>query len=188
MTLGCDSADRVGLRRARARITSGAVGDVLEIGIGTGLNLAAYPAGHDTGRDRPQPFRPRGRRAAGADGSDVDVTLRLGDAEALPYPDDSFDVVVGTFVLCSVSDIGTTLRECRRVLRPGGTLRVLEHGRSRRPVVARSQTLLAPAWAQIAGGCRLDHDVRASIESAGMVVVEERSRGDGLLTEVVAVA
>ncbi len=185
--LGMRVADRVGIRRARARAVSGAVGDVLEIGIGTGLNLAAYPAAAtlcaiDPSRSALAVAERRARRLG------RDVALRLGDAEALPYPDDAFDVVVGTFVLCSVQDIGTTLRECRRVLRSGGTLRVLEHGRSRRPVVARSQTMLAPAWAQIAGGCRLDHDVRASIESAGMVVVEERSRGDGLLTEVVAVA
>lgn len=185
--LGMRVVDRVGIRRARVRITSGAVGDVLEIGIGTGLNLATYPA--PTTLHAIDPIRSalvvaqrRARRLG------RDVALQLGDAEALPYPDDSFDVVVGTFVLCSVRDIGTALHECRRVLRPGGTLRVLEHGRSRRPVVARSQTMLAPAWARIAGGCRLDHDVQASIESAGMVVVEERSRGDGLLTEVVAVA
>jgi len=87
-----------------------------------------------------------------------------------------------------VGDVETTLRECRRVLRPGGSLRVLEHGRSSRPVVARSQTWLGPAWARIAGGCRLDHDVRASIEAAGLVIIEERTRGDGLLTEVVAAA
>jgi SAM-dependent methyltransferase len=185
--LGMRTADRGGLRRARVRVTSGAVGEVLEIGMGTGLNLGAYPA--DTTLHAIDPSgsalavaAQRARRLGRP------VTIRLGDAAALPYPDDSFDVVVGTFVLCSVGDIVATLRECRRVLRPGGSLRVLEHGRSRQPVVARSQAWLAPAWAHIAGGCRLDHDVRASIEAAGLVIVEERTRGDGLLTELVATA
>jgi SAM-dependent methyltransferase len=183
--LGMRAADRGGLRHARVRVTSGAVGDVLEIGIGTGLNLRAYPA--DTALHAVDPSRSalavaarRARRIGRP------VTLWLGDATALPYPDDSFDVIVATFVLCSVGDIPMTLRECRRVLRPGGSLRVLEHGRSRRPMVARSQTWLAPVWAGIAGGCRLDHDVRASIESAGLVIDEERARGDGLLMEIVA--
>ena len=185
--LGMRAADRGGLRRARARVTSEAVGDVLEIGIGTGLNLRAYPA--DAVLDAIDPsgsalvVAARRARRMGRP-----VRLRLGDASALPYPDDSFDVIVGTFVLCSVGDVATTLRECRRVLRPGGSLRVLEHGRSRHPVVARSQTWLAPTWAGIAGGCRLDHDVLGSIEAAGLVVAEQRSRGGGLLTEIVATA
>ena len=185
--LGMRLVDRVGIRRARVRVTSGALGDVLEIGIGTGLNLDAYAPGTtlyaiDPNRSALVVADRRARRIG------RHVTLQLGDATALPYPDDSFDVVVGTFVLCSVGDVETTLRECRRVLRPGGSLRVLEHGRSSRPVVARSQTWLAPAWARIAGGCRLDHDVRASIEAAGLAIIEERTRGKGLLTEIVAAA
>ena len=183
--LGMRLVDRVGIRQARVRVASGATGDVLEIGIGTGLNLGAYPLDTRLHAVDPSPSalavaEERARRLGCA------VALWLGDAAALPYPDDSFDVVVGTFVLCSVDDIERTLRECRRVLRPGGSLRVLEHARSHRPVVARSQTWLTPAWARVAGGCRLDHDVHASVESAGLVIVEERIRGDGLLTEIVA--
>jgi SAM-dependent methyltransferase len=185
--VGMQAADRGGLRRARVRVTSGAVGDVLEIGIGTGLNLGAYPLGTtlhavDPSRSALAVAARRARRVGRP------VTLRVGDAAALPYPDDSFDVIVGTFVLCSVSDVATTLGECRRVLRPGGSLRVLEHGRSRHPLMARSQTWLAPAWASIAGGCRLDHDVRTSIAAAGLRIMQERTRGDGLLTEIVAAA
>ena len=183
--LGMRLVDRAGLHRARVRVTSGAVGDVLEIGIGTGLNLRSYPRDTSLHAVDPSPSalavaRGRARRLGRS------VALQLGDAAALPYPDDSFDVVVGTFVLCSVADIEMTLRECRRVLRPGGSLRVLEHGRSRREVVARSQSWLTPAWARVAGGCRLDHDVRASIEAAGLVIEDERARGDGLVTEIVA--
>ena len=115
------------------------------------------------------------------------VVLTAGDAATLPYVDDSFVVVVGTFVLCSVGDVASTLSEGRRVLRPGGTVRFLEHARSNHRAIGWLQTRLAPAWCRVSGGCRLDHDVRSAIESAGLRIVEERSRGGGLLIEVVAV-
>jgi AhpD family alkylhydroperoxidase len=179
------AADRSGLRRARERIAARASGDVLEIGIGTGRNLAIYPG--DIALHAVDPSGPAlahaARRARRLGRS---VTLTMGDAAALPYPDGSFDVVVGTFVLCSVGDVGATLREGRRVLRPGGTMRFLEHGRSRRTRVAWWQTRLAPTWSRATGGCRLDHDVRSAIESAGMRITQERIRGGGLLVEVVA--
>ena len=70
----------------------------------------------------------------------------------------------------------------------GGTLRVLEHARSDLPRVARLQASLAPAWARMAGGCRLDHDVLAALGSGGFQVIERRSQGSGLLVEVVATA
>jgi ubiquinone/menaquinone biosynthesis C-methylase UbiE len=182
---GMRVADRAGLRRARARLAGAAVGDVLEIGIGTGLNLGLYPSGaslHAIDPSAPAIEVAHARAAR----LGRQVTLVVGEAEALPFRDDSFDVVVGTFVLCTVRDVATTLAEVRRVLRDGGTLRVMEHGRSERASVARLQTLMAPSWAVMAGGCRLDHDVRGAITTAGFRVVEERSRGDGVLVEVVA--
>lgn len=181
------AADRAGLRRARGRIAGGAHGDVLEIGIGTGLNLAAYAAGVSLHAvDPSEPALAVAARRAGHLGRSV--TLAAGDAAALPYPDDSFDVVVGTFVLCSVGDVSSTLRECRRVLRQGGTVRFLEHARSSQRHVARLQMRLAPAWARASGGCRLDHDVRTAIETAGLRIIDERSRAGGLLVEIVAKA
>ena len=140
-------ADRAGLRHARERIVAGAQGDVLEIGIGTGLNLPAYRG--DATLHAIDPSEPAlalaGQRAARVGRS---VVLTSGDAAALPYPDDSFDGVVGTFVLCSVGDVAATLREGRRVLRPGGTLRFLEHTRADHAGIARLQTWLAPAWSR----------------------------------------
>jgi len=177
--------DRAGLRRARARIISPVTGNVLEIGIGTGLNLALYPAGASL-----QAIDPSASAidvaATRASRLRQHVLLTVAEAEALPYPDDTFDVVVGTFVLCTVRDVAGALAEAHRVLRPGGSLRVLEHGRSDRAAVARLQTTMAPAWASIAGGCRLAHDVRGAIGAAGFRITEERSRGDGVLVEVVA--
>ncbi|MEP7379493.1 MAG: class I SAM-dependent methyltransferase [Chloroflexota bacterium] len=177
-------ADRAGLRRARERIIAAVRGDVLEIGIGTGLNLSAYPT--DVNLHAIDPSGPALALAAQrATRLGRTVVLAAGDAATLPYPDDRFDVVVGTFVLCSVDDVGAALREAQRVLRPGGTMRFLEHSRSDRQCIARLQTRLAPAWSRASGGCRLDQDVHATMKAAGLRIIEERARAGGLLVEVV---
>jgi AhpD family alkylhydroperoxidase len=180
------AADRAGVRHARARIAGQAQGDVLEIGIGTGSNLEAYPDdvavhGLDPSAHAMAIARRRARRSGRR------VTLVEGDASALPFADGTFDTVVATFVLCSVGDVGRTLAEARRVLRPGGTIRMLEHARSRHGGVSALQTRSAPVWARARGGCRLDHDVVGSVRAAGLTVLEERHHAGGLLVEVVAV-
>lgn len=178
-------ADRAGIRAARDRIGGGAEVDVLEVGIGTGLNLGTYKASVSLhGIDRDEAALAIAARRARALGMGVGLTV--GDAAAMPYPDASFDTVVGTFVLCTVPDVPGTLREVQRVLRPGGSLRFLEHARSGRPAVARLQGRLAPAWARVADGCRLDHDVRAAFAAAGLPILEARAHRDGLLVEIVA--
>ncbi len=179
------AVDRARLRHARERVAGGASGDVLEIGIGTGLNLAAYPRsaslhGIDPSDAALAIAARRANRLARR------VVLDMGDAAAMPYPDGSFDVIVGTFVLCSVEDVPATLRESRRILRPGGSLRFLEHARSDHGSIAWLQSRLAPGWALVSGGCRLDHDVRAAIQGAGLSITDERSRAGGLLVEIVA--
>jgi AhpD family alkylhydroperoxidase len=179
--------DRLGVLQARHRIAAQAHGEVLEIGIGSGRNLHVYPAdakvhGIDPSAAVLAMARARGR-ALGRE-----PALTIGDAGRLPFPDASFDTVVATFVLCSVDDVDATLREARRVLRPGGTVRLLEHARSRHSRLARAQRALAPAWARAAGGCRLDHDVRESVRAAGFRVISERGRAGGILVEQVVTA
>jgi SAM-dependent methyltransferase len=179
--------DRAGVARARSRIAGGARGDVLEIGIGSGLNLHVYPPdatvhGIDASPAVLELAAVRARRLGRS------PVLGAADASRLPYPDASFDTVVATFVLCSVDDVQATLREARRVLRPGGTVRLLEHARSHHQRLAGAQRRLAPAWARASGGCRLDHDVREAVRRAGLHVVDERRRGAGVLVELVAVA
>jgi len=80
------------------------------------------------------------------------------------------------------------VREARRVLRPGGAVRLLEHARSHHARLAVAQRRLAPAWARASGGCRLDHDVHRAVRDAGLRVVEERRRAGGVLVEIVAAA
>lgn len=179
------AADRLGLGNARSRVAGGARGDTLEIGIGTGSNLRVYPAGLIVqGVDVSAPALSVAAERADREGRAV--VLVEGDAAALPFADASFDTVVATFVLCSVGDVAGSLRECRRVLRPGGTIRLLEHARSRHRAVDLLQERSARAWARLSGGCRLDHDVRRAVRDAGFNVVEERTRFGGLLVEIVA--
>ena len=180
------SADLAGVRHARARTAGPAQGTVLEIGIGTGSNLGLYRDSVDLhGLDPSSPALALTARRARRAG--LRITLVEGDASALPYADNTFDTVVATFVLCSVGDVGRSLSEARRVLRPGGTLRILEHARSRHGSVGTLQTWSAPAWARASGGCRLDHDVLGAIRAAGLTVVEERQHAGGLLVQAVAV-
>jgi SAM-dependent methyltransferase len=182
---GMRAADRLGLRRARLRVAGGARGDTLEVGIGTGSNLRAYPADAVVhGVDISAPALSVAAERADREGRAV--VLVEGDASALPFADASFDTVIGTFVLCSVGDVAQSLREIRRVLRRGGTIRLLEHARSRHRTIGAIQELSAPAWARVSGGCRLDHDVFGAVHDAGLTIVEQRTRAGGLLVEIVA--
>jgi ubiquinone/menaquinone biosynthesis C-methylase UbiE len=177
--------DRAGIGQIRSRTAGGAVGDVLEIGIGTGLNLGAYPDNLSLhGIDLSDPAL--SIAAVRADRLGRQVVLTLGDAAILPYPDRSFDTIVATFVQCSVANVDATLREAAPVLRAGGTIRLLEHARERNQLIAGLQRRSAPAWARASGGCRLDHDVSRAVQQAGLQVVDERHRAGGILVEIVA--
>jgi SAM-dependent methyltransferase len=179
--------DRLGIRHARSRVAGRARGDTLEIGVGTGSNFSAYPADVTIhGIDMSPAALSIAAARAGRDRRQV--VLLEGDAAALPFPDASFDTVVATFVLCSVGDVDRTLREARRVLRAGGTIRLLEHAKARHRVIAALQQRSAPAWGRASGGCRLDHDVVGAVRRAGLRVVAERHRADGILVEIVAAA
>jgi ubiquinone/menaquinone biosynthesis C-methylase UbiE len=94
------------------------------------------------------------------------VRVLDGTGEALPAADGTVDVVVGTFVLCSVQDPAVVLREAARVLRPGGTYLGLEHVRARDGAVAAAQHLVAPAWRVMARGCRCDQDAEALVAAS----------------------
>lgn len=159
------------IMKQRAKVVPRAEGRVLELGVGGGLNLAFYdPAkvSSVSGVDPSPELRARAAAAPRADGLTVD--LRPGTAEALPFDDESFDVVVCTFTLCSVQDPAAALAEARRVLKPGGRLLVCEHGLAPDPGVARWQRRLEPLQKALAGGCHLTRPVRAGLESAGFAI------------------
>lgn len=156
------------VRRQRQKVVPLAQGDVLELGIGTGLNLPFYDRAHVrriVGVDPALQMHALARKRMQACGLPVELVGL--SAERLPLPDASFDCVVCTYTLCSIPDARAALEEARRVLRPGGRLLFSEHGLAPDAAVRRWQTRLQPVWGRIAGGCRLSVDVPALLRSAG---------------------
>jgi ubiquinone/menaquinone biosynthesis C-methylase UbiE len=160
------------VRRARAQSCAGLAGDVVELGFGSGLNVAHYP-GEVTGVWAIDPSDV-GRRLAAARvrASPVPVSHAGFTAEVLPFPDGRFDAALSTFTLCTVPDVGQALREVLRVLVPGGRFHFLEHGLAPDAGVARWQHRLAPLHHAVAGGCHLNRDIEALLRDAGLEVVE----------------
>jgi len=158
----------------RQRVVPAARGRVLEIGIGSGLNLPFYGAGVDAviGLDPSLPLLSMAQTRATAA---APVSMLQGTAEAIPLETASVDTVVTTWTLCSIPDVTAALAEMRRVLKPGGALLVVEHGRAPDAAVARWQDRLTPLWKPIAGGCHLNRKIDALIHDAGFVVTDLRA-------------
>jgi ubiquinone/menaquinone biosynthesis C-methylase UbiE len=149
----------------RRRVISAAEGRVLEVGIGSGLNLPLYgPAVCTVIGLEPSPelLRMAGDRAAAAP---VPVELLEASAEAVPLDAASIDTVVMTWTLCTIPNAHCALGELRRVLKPGGSLLFVEHGRAPEPGVARWQDRLDPLWHRVAGGCHLNRKIDSLISA-----------------------
>lgn len=148
-------------------------GRVLELGVGSGLNLPFYDpvrVARVTGIDPSPPLlRRAGPRAAQAA---VPVELVEGFAERLPFDPGSFDSAIVTYSLCSMDEPARALAEVRRVLRPGAELVFVEHGLAPDAGTRWWQRRLSPIWRRIAGGCRLDRDLPALLRDAGFAVDE----------------
>jgi len=154
----------------RRRALAAAQGRVLEIGLGSGLNLPLYPPGVErvVGVDTSPRLLSMARQLHRKSGPPV--ALIEASAEALPLADATFDTVVSTWTLCSIPDVRAALGEMRRVLRPSGALVFVEHGRSPDERVTRWQDRLTPAWKHLAGGCHLNRPIVQLIEESGFVV------------------
>ncbi|WP_436699912.1 class I SAM-dependent methyltransferase [Nocardioides sp. BYT-33-1] len=155
------------VRKERQEVCAGLAGQVLEVGFGSGLNIAHYPAAV-TGvaavepSDRGWELSARRRAAAPV------PVARIGlDGQDVAAADHSFDHALVTFSLCTIPDPVRALREVRRLVRPGGTLAFLEHGLSPDARVARWQHRLDPLERRVAGGCHLTHDIPALLADAG---------------------
>jgi ubiquinone/menaquinone biosynthesis C-methylase UbiE len=155
----------------RERVISQARGRVLEIGVGSGLNLPLYGSRVDEilGLDTAPRLIAMARDAAGC--SKIPVTLIARSAEALPVEDASIDTVVTTWTLCSIPDAARALREMRRVLKTDGQLLFVEHGLAPEENVRKWQNRLTPLWKRIGGGCHLNRAIRTLIEAAGFGIV-----------------
>lgn len=162
--------------KTRKQVVPLASGRVLEIGIGTGLNLSFYDPAKVTeivGVDPAAQMQELARsRAALIDIPVQTIALELGQIQAA---DASFDSIVCTFTLCTIPDALAALREMRRVLKPGGKLLFSEHGLAPDLPVVRWQNRLTPVWKPLAGGCHLNRDIPALISAGGFTIREIQS-------------
>jgi ubiquinone/menaquinone biosynthesis C-methylase UbiE len=176
----CAVAEWRGLDRWRRWLAQGARGRTLDLGCGTGRTLPLLGQTRAVGLDPSLPaLRRARRRAAGA-------VLVQASAEALPFRDACFDTVLSGLVLCSVGDPARGLAEVRRVLRPEGTLRALEHVRSTATWSGRVQDVLQPAWTRLTGGCHPNRDTERTVQIAGFVIDAEDRRARASLRRFVA--
>jgi ubiquinone/menaquinone biosynthesis C-methylase UbiE len=157
--------------RCRSQIVPQARGRVLEIGIGSGFNLAFYSNqvtnvyGLDPSPELLHMARKRARSAA------FPVELLNGSAEDLPLKSDTVDTIVMTWTLCSIPDANRALTEMRRVLKPGGDLLFVEHGLAPEPRVRAWQNRINRPWRSISGGCNLNREIDRLISSAGFRIL-----------------
>jgi ubiquinone/menaquinone biosynthesis C-methylase UbiE len=162
----------------RRRCLEAVSGEVLEIGFGSGLNLPFYQAavtkvvGVDPSMTSARIARKR------IEASPFAVEFVGLSAEKLPLADESAETIVSTFTLCTIPDVSAALREMRRVLRPGGRLHFVEHGRANDPGVERWQGRLNGIQQMLFGGCNLNRPIATLVEQAGFDI--ERLENDYL--------
>ena len=159
--------------RQRQKVVPLARGRVLEIGIGTGLNLAFYDAAKVSkvwGLDPAPEMTRMAGRAAGA--LPFEVEFIHAPADAIPLDDDSVDTVVVTYTLCTIPDTALALRQVGRVLRPGGKLVFCEHGAAPDASVRRWQNRINPLWKRLGDGCNLNRPIPTLIEAAGFRITQ----------------
>jgi ubiquinone/menaquinone biosynthesis C-methylase UbiE len=161
----------------RRRLIAPLNGLILEIGAGTGLSLHYYSASSRVIATEPDTANLL-RLQKKARHAHARITSIAASAMSLPFADGTFDGLVCNLALCTIPDPAIALMEVRRVLKPGSPARFLEHVRSGNPVSARAQDALAPLWAKIADGCRLNQDTERIIREAGLRIEKvEKRRG-----------
>jgi len=177
----CALVERFGLGRWRRWLVGGATGRVLDVGCGTGRNLPLFDMGvRVVGLDPTRDALLAARRRAPA------VPLVQGDAQALPFRTGAFDTVVSGLVFCSVPDPARGLAEVKRVLRSGGTLRMLEHVRALGGLKALVQDRCQPLWTRLSGGCHWNRDTERTVEAAGFHIDAATRRATGDMRRFVA--
>ena len=158
------------MTKLRSRYVSQAKGRVLEMGIGSGLNLSHYGSdvqvvvGVDPAAELTEKAQERADRVA------FPVEVMGISGEELPIENDSFDTLVCTWTLCSIPDAEQAVSEMRRVLKPGGTMIFVEHGKSDEPNVQKWQRRIEPVWKKIGGGCHLTRRPDELLQAGGFQV------------------
>lgn len=160
-----------GIMDLRSRVVPLATGEVLEVGCGGGLNQQYYDPDRVTGFAGidPTPALLEGARAQAAR-LGLSADMREGVGEHIPFPDSTFDSVVCTYTLCSVTDQAQVISEMRRVLKPGGILLFLEHGSAPDEGPRKWQHRIEPIWRRMMGNCHLTRPVGAALRGGGLAV------------------
>ena len=160
------------VRELRKQVVPAAKGIVVEVGIGSALNLPYYSADvvHLYGIDASSELVQMARRKT--EGTPFPVTLLNQTAERIPLENHSVDTVVMTWVLCSIAEDLTALQEMKRILKSNGRLLFLEHGLAPEPTIQSWQNRLTPIWRRIGGGCCLNKKIDGLISRAGFAVTE----------------
>lgn len=161
------------IRHQREQVVPLVYGHILEVGIGTGLNLPHYdPLKVKTiiGLDPAQALQRLALKRVQHSG--LAVELLVHSAEQLPFAAAQFDCILITYTLCTISDPLAALREMRRVIKPSGKLVFCEHGRAPNLRISRWQDRLTPYWQWLAGGCHLNRDIPALLQATGWICPE----------------
>jgi ubiquinone/menaquinone biosynthesis C-methylase UbiE len=171
------STEEAGMREIRREALTEAKGRTIDIGAGTGLNIALFPPeASELVLAEPDPHMIKKLRVKLAE-SGREASVVPAPAERLPFEDDSFDTAVFTLVLCTVPDPAAALAEAARLLRPGGKLLFVEHVRSEDPGLARWQDRLEGPWRFLGDGCHCNRDTAATIE-ASPFEIEKVEKGE----------
>ena len=152
----------------RRRLMEGLTGRVVEVGVGSGTSLSYYAGDVQVVATEPDPHMLKRARQRLQELGITNIDIKQAPAEQLPFDNASFDHVVESWVLCTVDDLDKTLAEVRRVLKPEGTFRVMEHvGNDQSRFWAGVQNVIAPVWRWMGAGCRLNQRTQRAIEAAG---------------------
>ncbi|WP_458413332.1 class I SAM-dependent methyltransferase [Schinkia sp. CFF1] len=169
----------------RKKLLDQATGKVLEIGGGTGINFPLYKKCEEVTTIEPNPLMIE-KALIRQQQASVPIQIIKNKAEHLPFPNCHFDTIVITLVLCSVDNMEQVIQECKRVLKPGGKLLVLEHIKMEQPFLAGLQDVLTPVWKHIADGCHLNRNPEVIIKECGFEIISSEKYLSSLIISLIA--
>nr|TXF83996.1 class I SAM-dependent methyltransferase [Alkalicoccus halolimnae] len=174
------------LTKVREKLLRPAYGKVLEIGSGTGLNFPYYPEAvvHVTALEPQRKLREKSLSRSLRSKTAIEVIE--GEAEKLPFADNSFDTVVNTLVFCTIPDPEKALSEILRVAKPGATVLFYEHVRPPQKKLAVLFDKVTPAWKAVADGCHLNRDTEALIRRSGLKIIKKETAVKRLFVQLQA--
>ena len=159
------------IEKQRKKVVPHAKGVVLEIGMGTGLNLPYYDKNNITNIIGLDPSKESNKFAKElADKNNIDIEFLQSGAEEINLPDQSIDTILITYTLCTIPELRPSLNEIKRVMRNDGKVLFLEHGKSPDKRVRKFQNFLNPVWGKVFGGCNLNRDIPSLLIESGLKI------------------